>query len=84
MSGQNKALARRWFEEVWNQGSESAIDELFHPQGKAHGGGWDVTQMPHGYRSFTMPASFNARFSASSAAICRSITRCIVASARAV
>ena len=33
----NKALARRWFEEVWNQGSESAIDELFHPQGKAHG-----------------------------------------------
>lgn len=33
----NKALARRWFEEVWNQGSESAIDELFHPQGKAYG-----------------------------------------------
>ncbi|WP_263367515.1 ester cyclase [Edaphobacter bradus] len=33
----NKALARRWFEEVWNQGRESTIDELFHPQGKAYG-----------------------------------------------
>ena len=33
----NKILARRWFEEVWNSGSESAIDELFHPQGKAYG-----------------------------------------------
>jgi predicted ester cyclase len=31
----NKDLAKRWFEEVWNQGRESAIDELFHPQGKA-------------------------------------------------
>jgi len=37
MSEQNKALAKRWFEEVWNQGRESTIDELFHPQGKAHG-----------------------------------------------
>src|SRR5580698_4415432 len=33
----NKNLARRWFEEVWNQGRESSIDELFHPQGKAYG-----------------------------------------------
>jgi steroid delta-isomerase-like uncharacterized protein len=33
----NKALMQRWFEEVWNQGKESVIDELFHPQGKAHG-----------------------------------------------
>src|SRR5258708_36564404 len=33
----NKDLARRWFEEVWNQGRESTIDELFHPQGKAYG-----------------------------------------------
>ena len=37
MSEQNKALARRWFEEVWNQGRESSIDELFHPQGNAYG-----------------------------------------------
>jgi steroid delta-isomerase-like uncharacterized protein len=33
----NKALAKRWFEEVWNQGKESAIDQLFHPQGKVFG-----------------------------------------------
>jgi steroid delta-isomerase-like uncharacterized protein len=33
----NKNLAKRWFEEVWNQGRESSIDELFHPQGKVYG-----------------------------------------------
>jgi len=33
----NKTLVVRWFEEVWNKGRESAIDELFHPQGKAYG-----------------------------------------------
>jgi hypothetical protein len=37
MSEQNKALVKRWFEEVWNQGRESTIDELFHPEGKSHG-----------------------------------------------
>jgi hypothetical protein len=37
MSEQNKALAKRWFEEVWNQGRESAIDELFHPEGEVYG-----------------------------------------------
>ena len=28
MSEQNKALVRRWFDEVWNQGREDAVDEL--------------------------------------------------------
>ncbi|HEX5727347.1 MAG TPA: ester cyclase [Longimicrobiaceae bacterium] len=28
MSEANKALIRRWFDEVWNQGSEEAIDEM--------------------------------------------------------
>ncbi|HEX4758291.1 MAG TPA: ester cyclase [Terracidiphilus sp.] len=37
MSDANKALAREWFEQVWNRKSEAAIDRLFHPQGKAHG-----------------------------------------------
>jgi steroid delta-isomerase-like uncharacterized protein len=37
MSEQNKALAKRWFEEVWNQGKESTIDELFDSQGKVYG-----------------------------------------------
>jgi predicted ester cyclase len=37
MSDANKLLLRRWFEQVWNQKSEAAIDEMFHPQGKSHG-----------------------------------------------
>jgi len=30
-------LIDRWFEEVWNQGRESAIDELAEPHAIAHG-----------------------------------------------
>ncbi len=37
MSEANKLLLQRWFEQVWNQKSEAAIDEMFHPQGKSHG-----------------------------------------------
>jgi predicted ester cyclase len=37
MSEANKLLARRWFEEVWNKKNESAIDKMFHQQGKSHG-----------------------------------------------
>jgi steroid delta-isomerase-like uncharacterized protein len=37
MSDKNKELVRRWFEQVWNQKSEAAIDEMFSPQGKAYG-----------------------------------------------
>jgi steroid delta-isomerase-like uncharacterized protein len=33
----NKALMRRWFEEVWNQGRVEAIDEMFAADGVAHG-----------------------------------------------
>ena len=36
MSEQNKALLRRWFEEVWNKGREEAIDEMFAEDGIAH------------------------------------------------
>ena len=37
MSKENIALIRRWFDEVWNQGREEAIDEMFAPAGIAHG-----------------------------------------------
>ena len=37
MSEANKLLLRRWFEQVWNQKSEAAIDEMFHKDGKSHG-----------------------------------------------
>jgi steroid delta-isomerase-like uncharacterized protein len=37
MHDQNKQLAKRWFEEVWNQGREGAIDELLSPEGVGFG-----------------------------------------------
>jgi steroid delta-isomerase-like uncharacterized protein len=37
MSDANKQIALRWFEEVWNQQSEAAIDELFSADGKCYG-----------------------------------------------
>jgi ketosteroid isomerase-like protein len=37
MSETNKALARRWFEEVWNQRKVPTIDELYHPDGQSKG-----------------------------------------------
>jgi ketosteroid isomerase-like protein len=37
MSETNKALARRWFEEVWNQKKVATIDELYHPDGQSKG-----------------------------------------------
>jgi steroid delta-isomerase-like uncharacterized protein len=37
VSEKNKAVVRRWFEEVWNQGREESVDELFSAEGVAHG-----------------------------------------------
>jgi predicted ester cyclase len=37
MSEANKLLLRRWFEQVWNQKSEAAIDQMFGKDGKSHG-----------------------------------------------
>jgi steroid delta-isomerase-like uncharacterized protein len=37
MSEENKALVRRWFAEVWNNGRAEAIDEMFAAEGIAHG-----------------------------------------------
>ena len=34
---QNKALIRRWFKEVWNDGRADAIPEMFAADGIAHG-----------------------------------------------
>ncbi len=32
----NETLARRWFEEVWNQGDETSLETLLHPAARAH------------------------------------------------
>lgn len=37
MTADNKALMRRWFNEVWNNGRAETIDELFAPDGIAYG-----------------------------------------------
>ena len=43
MSPTPDAVMRRWFDEVWNQGREATIDELFAPDAIAYGlGGGDI------------------------------------------
>jgi predicted ester cyclase len=37
MADNNKEVLQRWFDEVWNQKSEAAIDKMFHPLAKSHG-----------------------------------------------
>lgn len=37
MVGKYETLMHRWFEEVWNQGREEAIDELFAEDGIGYG-----------------------------------------------
>lgn len=37
MSEENKALVKRWFEEVWNKKNCDAIDELLSKDGVIHG-----------------------------------------------
>src|SRR5512134_1264951 len=54
MSEANHNLLRRWFEEVWNQGKESTIDEQFAPGCVAHGlGDTDVAvRGPEEFKQF--------------------------------
>ena len=56
MSEENKAVVRRWFEEVWNQGREATIDELFPAEGVAHGLG-DSESDVHGPTEFKLFAA---------------------------
>jgi steroid delta-isomerase-like uncharacterized protein len=51
MSSDNKALIRQWFDEVWNTGRESAIDELMANGGLVHGLGEDLVG-PAGFKPF--------------------------------
>jgi steroid delta-isomerase-like uncharacterized protein len=52
MSEQNKALIRRWFEEVWNKKRVEAIDEMFAVDGIAHGLNDDATGSIKGAAEF--------------------------------
>ena len=60
MTATNEAIVRRWFEELWNEGREEVIDELFAEDGKAWGlaeQGWTASgpgefkQFFHAFRS---------------------------------
>ena len=48
----NKALLRRWFEEVWNKGRTEAIDEMFAAEGIAHGLSGDAKKPFRGASDF--------------------------------
>ncbi len=56
---QNKALIRRWFEDVWNKGRADAIPELFDEEGLAHGLSDDAANPLRGPAGF-LP--FHAQF----------------------
>jgi steroid delta-isomerase-like uncharacterized protein len=51
MSAQNKALVRRWFEQVWNKGRAETIDELLSDRSVVHGLGPDL-HGPAGFKEF--------------------------------
>jgi steroid delta-isomerase-like uncharacterized protein len=49
---ENKAIARRTFEEIWNQGNLAAIDELYDANQVSHGLGMDVPPGAAGLKQF--------------------------------
>jgi steroid delta-isomerase-like uncharacterized protein len=56
----NIALAKRWFEEVWNKSRRDAIDEMLAPEALIYDGGVP-TRGPDGFKSFfdRMQSSFS-------------------------
>jgi len=52
MSEENKALLRRWFDEVWNKGRAEAIEEMFDEYGIAHGLSDDPSNPIRGPKNF--------------------------------
>lgn len=51
---ENKAMMHRWFEEVWNQGREDAVAEMFAPDGIAYGlagSGDEPVRGPAGFKA---------------------------------
>jgi steroid delta-isomerase-like uncharacterized protein len=55
MSEENKAIVRRWFDEVWNKGRAEAIEEMFADDGVVHGLSEDASQPlrgPTGFKPF--------------------------------
>jgi len=57
MTETNKALGRRWFREVWNEGREATIDELFAQGGVAYGLGDGEAEVRGPAQLYPLPAS---------------------------
>jgi len=55
-----KEVLHTWFERVWNQGDESAIEELFSPTGVAHGLPGGPIEGPAAFKPFAR--SFRSAF----------------------
>src|SRR5205823_14730426 len=51
MSEANKALTKRWFEEVWNKRRREAIDEMLSPHAVLYEAG-KIAKGPEGFRPF--------------------------------
>ena len=49
---QNMDVMHRFFDEVWNKGREEAIDELYVPEGTAHGLGEKYKSGPEEFKLF--------------------------------
>lgn len=52
MADSPDVIAKRWFDEVWNKGDESAIDRMMHPQGIVHGLGATPIHGPGQFKPF--------------------------------
>jgi steroid delta-isomerase-like uncharacterized protein len=55
MTERNDTIPHRWFEEVWNNGREEAIDEMFAEEAIAHGlsdGTGNTPRGPAGFKPF--------------------------------
>jgi steroid delta-isomerase-like uncharacterized protein len=52
MPEENKAIVRRSFEEVWNQGKLVAADEIYDASFVAHGLGVELPPGPEGFKQF--------------------------------
>jgi steroid delta-isomerase-like uncharacterized protein len=52
MSEENKAIVRRSFEEVWNQGKLVVADEIYDASFVAHGFGVELPPGPEGFKQF--------------------------------
>jgi steroid delta-isomerase-like uncharacterized protein len=51
MSTESSVLVQRWFEEVWNKGRATAIDEMLSETAVVHGLGMEL-RGPEGFKSF--------------------------------